>query len=172
MAGSQFYDGPLTPSKMSKRARQGYFSFKAQKCRCKSVPQYAGIEVEYSVREFIGWWLLHISKKKHWNRPVTARIDHDKNYSFDNIVLQECSENSVERINRLGSPSWARKKRVRALNGDGAVIKEFKSVTDAANYFSVCLHTVKNHCTGKTKRPFRSGNRSGTGFYVRFEWSL
>lgn len=85
------------------------------RCNSKNVRSYKyygakGIKVEYSKREFIQWFLDNYEesdKKVH-----IGRIDHSKNYSFDNIEIQSARENILERIDRCGPPSDSSRKKV------------------------------------------------------------
>lgn len=146
--------------KMSHIEKRAHASYRSQEARCRNRKEYAGLSVSYSLPNFIAWYVKEFAKREKWHRPNVSRIDHSKGYFFGNIELQECSENSLERIARKGSPSWGRKKRVVADSTHGQM--EFDSVTDAARYFGVSIHTVCNHCSGKTKV-----SRIG----VRFEWA-
>ena len=89
------YEGPLGRPKMSYEAQRGYDSFYQQKKRSK---------VFYTPRQFVHWWLENIKTRSHWEQPTCGRIDHSKWYSFDNIVMQEQSENTAERNSRHGNP--------------------------------------------------------------------
>lgn len=90
--------------------KKGFKSWVDQKQRCSNPndPRYKysgerGIQVEYSSYEFVLWFKEQWFKKDKWNRPNVSRINHAKNYSFENIELLECSENSKERVERLGT---------------------------------------------------------------------
>jgi hypothetical protein len=48
------------------------------------------------------WFKEEYFKKENWVRPTVSRKNHSNNYTLDNIELQECSENSKERVKRLG----------------------------------------------------------------------
>lgn len=88
---------------MEREAKRAYISWMGQRRRCYNpknsrYPWYGakGIEVQYTAREFIAWWLHEIKRKKRWKRPSCGRIDHEKNYTLDNIELVECADNSRE----------------------------------------------------------------------------
>lgn len=156
------YDGPLNQLNMSKEEKQGYTSFLSQKARCynKNDPAFKnygkkGITVEYGPREFIGWWLFNL-KTKDWKIPTVGRIDHSKSYCFDNIEMQEKSDNSIERISRLGSPAVSKKT---ICTVDGILIGIFNRTKDAANYFSISEPHVGRICN-----KIRSKTESGLDF--------
>lgn len=104
------YEGTLNTrskkmSALAKRA-QGIFNAQRQRCSNKNNNSYKtygakGIRVEYGPREFIGWWLAEYKKKK-WHMASVGRIDHSKNYSFDNIEMVEQADNALEMYERTG----------------------------------------------------------------------
>lgn len=144
------YLGCLVYSKMREYERAAYSSFHHQKQRCynKHNIRYKnyggkGVTVEYSVREFIGWYLENIIKFKGIN-PTVGRIDHARNYSFDNIEIQSKSDNSKERYDRLGSP--IKESGVMALI-DG-VVYCFSSVKSAYYFTKVNIKNIYRICNG------------------------
>lgn len=100
------YPFTLDRSKMTFIERAAYESFNGQKAKCHN-PNNAfyshyggkGIEVRYSAREYIGWY-LHSLVGFVGKKPVCARIDHDKDYCWENIFLCPSSENSRESMVR------------------------------------------------------------------------
>lgn len=110
--------------------------------------------VTYSWYEFLFWLFLniHISKikKKHLARLTVGRIDHNKPYGWDNILLQDIGDNVKERLLRKGNPGRTHKK-VKAIFR-GRVIEVFNSQTEAAKYFKLNRKTVWKHCSGRAKR--------------------
>lgn len=101
--------GSLNIDTMTDVEAQGYRRWKNQRDRCQnknnlSYKYYGakGVKVEYSSREFISWWVSE-SVKENYIEPTCGRINHDKNYSFDNIKIQEKAANSAE--------TWTRNKR-------------------------------------------------------------
>lgn len=84
------YDGVLDRKKMPFKVRLAYEKYFGMKRRSG---------VNFSVREFIGWWLYNLKRFKGVE-PSIGRLDHSKGYSFDNIEIQEMSENSREAILR------------------------------------------------------------------------
>lgn len=135
------YKGPITYSKMPDhliRAAKSYYS-QIHRCtnpKCSSYPKYGGkgIRVRYSVREFIGWWDREYQKKQSWKCATLSRVDHDKDYDFSNIVLEEKSKNTTERNKRVKNSSL--RKKVKSVDRDGN-IKIFNSV-----YKAYCYHSV------------------------------
>lgn len=103
-----WYSGVLDRRKMNRAEQKAYISFWSQTARCykkdnKDYHAYGAknIKIKYSVREFIGWYVYEFSKKT-WEDPTVGRIDHSKNYSFDNIEMQERGDNTKEMIRRRG----------------------------------------------------------------------
>lgn len=152
------YEGPLGRPKMSYEAQRGYDSFYQQKKRSK---------VFYTPRQFVHWWLENIKTRSHWEQPTCGRIDHSKWYSFDNIVMQEQSENTAERNSRHGNPG--RKHRAVKAICEG-IEKTFISKREAAEYYGVSEKTVYNHCQGRTTQHFRFGIGVKGKKAVVFEW--
>jgi hypothetical protein len=135
------YQGPLVRGS-SREVRRAYNIYHGQKARCenpKSKPyKYygaKGIRVEYNVRQFIFWWLSSIEGKS-FDRPTCGRIDHSKNYSLDNIEIQECSDNTLELYNRLGKPP-SYKRKVCILNQLGEPVIFFQSIKAAQQLLKI-----------------------------------
>lgn len=107
----KLYSGPLDRNKMMPLEKRAYAIFYGQKARCysRNNPSYRdygakGIRVENTVREFIPWWIGEFQKQP-WVIPSVGRIDHSKNYSFDNVRMEEKAANIRERNERLGNPT-------------------------------------------------------------------
>jgi hypothetical protein len=102
------YHGTLGTTKMSHEAKRAYQSWRSQKKRCylKSDKQFKyygakGIQVKYSSREFVSWWLYWIEQINFPKDQATCgRINHDGDYCFDNIKMESKSENSRETVMR------------------------------------------------------------------------
>lgn len=145
------YDGYLGWRKpIPKEVKRAMTSFRAQKERCYNknsakYPSYggAGIKIEYSQREFV-WWLKNIAKRDSWTSPTVGRIDHTKGYYFDNIRLEERSENSKERHRRNPQNVTWGKKRVIAYRRFEKI--EFDSMGQAAKYFNVSASVITRFC--------------------------
>lgn len=135
---NNIYCGPLNvrDGAMNPEARRAYVSWKDQRRRN---------HVSYGAREFIAWWLDKI-KDFNGNRPTCGRKDHSKGYSFDNIELQDASENSRERCDRLGAPALLRRRKIVM---DGII---FESVRDACRKLNLSPGTVGYHLKRKNGR--------------------
>lgn len=102
MTEKMYYKGSLNHRlKLPPLVLKAYQSYKNQKPRCsnknvRSFRDYGAkkIKVEYSCREFIAWYLREL-KKKTYKDPVIGRIDHSKNYDFDNIMIDEPFKDNV-----------------------------------------------------------------------------
>lgn len=163
------YKGTLSSAKLRKPemfiVNKAYASFRAQKSRCENVKDISyswygakGIKIEYTQREFIAWYINEFSKKEYI-RPSVGRIDHSKNYSFDNIEIQELSDNCRESMNRTG---WEHKKKPIAVFNckTNELLAICPSVIEAAKLTNVNPMTVTRHVNGhagKSKRKIRKG---------------
>lgn len=160
------YCGILQIKKMAALPARAYQSWQDQRKRCLNKKSRAwkwygakGIRVEYSSRDFIGWYLAEYKKRK-WISPTVGRIDHSKNYSFENIEMQEALDNSRERTDRLGSPGIATEKPcVLIENSTNERLVVFKSLSEASRYTGLPNGRICNHCKGmyriKPRSPFR-----------------
>lgn len=136
------YTGVINPDKMCKHSRQAYLSWNSQRTRCYN-PRHPtfknygarGIQVRYSSREFVGWWLHHIKTFKG-TIPTAGRIDHDGHYEFCNILMQDKADNTREVLSRRGSP---RKKRIIETVSQ----REFDSIIDAAKSLGIMRCTIR-----------------------------
>lgn len=99
-----------------------------------------GIAVEYSREEFIQWFKKNASADMRGNLSI-GRIDHNKNYSLDNIEIQTRSENSKERQVRCG-PSMPRQSVLMYDRETGEVIKKFSSILEASKTTGVRIGTI------------------------------
>lgn len=156
------YEGPLDIKKMNSVQQKGYKAWKDQRQRCSNLndPRYyrwgaRGIKVEYSSREFIAWWEHEYSKRESWKRAQCGRVDHDKNYTLDNIELIECSENVKERNERHGNPSDSKK--LKATNVITGEIKIFTSKREAHRILGVSRNSIKNQLSRKISRKPSTG---------------
>lgn len=147
------FTGPLDPNKGTPEVRKALRAYYNQVNRCtqktnKRFKNYGakGIRVEYGSRDFVGWYLSELSKNKLKN-PSVGRIDHGKNYSFDNIRLEEFSDNSRDAIARAWK-SGAHKHvngRSLSINFENSVTGEkleFESLRAAAKHFGVYIQSV------------------------------
>lgn len=95
-----YYYGKIDLKEMPKIIKKAYNVWRGQRGRCYNKKHHSykywgkkGIKVEYSSREFIGWYLENIKKYKG-KSPSIGRIDHSKNYSFNNIIIESIQDNS------------------------------------------------------------------------------
>jgi len=139
------YKGYISTHRMPKGSMElrAYHSWLGQRRRCtnprrEAFPKYGGrgIRVKYSSREFISWWLFQCSKKEY-AIPTAGRIDHDGDYEFSNVRIEEKSENSREMIFRnRGSGACPAPKRTAVISG-GDVIAICESCAAAARITGV-----------------------------------
>jgi len=156
------YKGPLDPKKfgpMPNEARKAYMIWGSQKTRNTR---------NYTSREFIAWWLHNIKLKK-WKFPQCGRIDHDKGYSFDNIKMEERSDNTKERNSRKGNPGRSHRAVFSFYRDNPTVVRGFPSKVSAARFYGIDEKTVYNHCMGKSK-DFNNGPITKTR-EVSFRWA-
>jgi hypothetical protein len=151
------YDGPINERTMDEDAFRGYVSWKQQRQRCYNPKnnryKYVGakgIEVEYSAREFIGWWLAQI-KKKRLKHPACGRIDHAQNYRFDNIEMVERADNTRERLRRCGPPIRSAPRIL--ADGPGGMVLKFMHMGELARVTGAPRHLLEAHLDGKIDSP-------------------
>lgn len=129
------------------------YSGQVDRCTNKKNKRYyryglRGIKVLYTRHQFIDWWLHNIKSFKG-KIPTVGRIDHDGNYEFSNIILEDKSENSRERAFRLGGIQKI--KSVALVNPVKRIIlSEFKSGSEAAKLESTPQVNVSRSCRLKT----------------------
>lgn len=147
------YSGPVTLREISGQVKTAYECYQNQLRRCytKNNPRYKdngakGIEVLYSLREFIAWYLHHINLYTG-KRPSVGRIDHSKSYSFDNIRIESLADNSMERINRVGTTRPRRE--VYILDGETKErIYIARSMKEAGKLTGVHPGHIGKYCRG------------------------
>jgi hypothetical protein len=137
------YTGTLNTrsERMSKLARkaQGVYGGQVQRCEnpnCPSFKNYGGrgIEVEYNARDFVGWY-MHNFAKRRWKMASVGRIDHDKNYTFDNIEMIEHADNAREMYERTGGNKTVERTPVVLVGEDKTIV--FKDNVTAAKWAGV-----------------------------------
>ncbi len=138
---------------MPKEAARAFRSWDKQRARCRNKKQVGytnyggkGICVEYSAREFVGWWLKNIDNFKG-GKPTVGRIKHDKNYCFGNIFIQDRKENSSEVYHRLKKYQVTNKIVIAYFNGKA--VSSHYSTTDAAKCYGYSQQLVSSICNGK-----------------------
>lgn len=165
------YMGKLNPKYMSKAQASAFYSWHQQKKKCynKNDRWYEyyggkGLNVCYSVRDFIGWWTHNLKIfKGTW--PTVGRIDHDKDYCFENITLQDMADNSREAMLRNGVHLLTKKRlSKRIIMYDWKTSKkvgELPSIREAARKFQVHQRLIHYIISGKYKSskkvPYRLG---------------
>ena len=130
------------------RARNSFYD-QLKRCQNPKNPLFKwygekGISVKYSLDDFLGWYY---ENAKGFKRPTVDRIDHSKDYCFENIQIVEKSENSKERIRRLGTPIPRRP--VIMISGN-IIIKEYESAYHAVrDNQGMVVSGVHRCCTGE-----------------------
>lgn len=151
-----------------KRAREA-FAGQRRRCYYKNNPRYStygakGIRVSYTWQEFLEWYILEMPKV-NFTDPVIGRIDHSKNYSFDNIEIQSKVSNSSEAINRNGNPGRLRRKKVNIYKWPSMDhVWTAESITAAAFKTKTSVSNVSLICRGGGKK----NSRQVKGFTFRF----
>ena len=163
------YNGVLNAHKMDGNQKAAYEVWKGQRQRCSNpnsrrYKYYGarGIKVCYSSRDFISWYLDAI-QSFDGTRPNVGRINHDKDYSFDNIKIESGSSNSKERQRRAGNPTPRRPVDI-YYTDKMTLIAHAESVQAAGRFAGVTRNNVAQHCQGKHKQ-----SRSGYTFRYAME---
>lgn len=139
-----------------KRAVTSYYS-QMQRCQNSNNNRYQyvgarGIEVEYTLREFVTWWLVEILKRPAWRSPTCGRKNHDDHYRFGNIELVERAENLSEMNKR--KPYSARFVPVLWRVSENQTIR-FQSLGEASRISGVPKHLIQLELDGKLRKPYR-----------------
>lgn len=150
MSPRYYYSGSICPANLPKgpiRSAIECFHNQRRRCYTKTNPRYKdngalGITVDYTLREFVGWYLEHI-KAFDGNDPSVGRIDHSKSYNFNNIRIESLAENSMERIIRVG-PTRDRRKVIIYRNGSYVGIAG--SLIAAEHSTGVCCSHIPKYC--------------------------
>lgn len=154
-----WYFGPMDIEKMNEHEKKAFRTWKNQISRCyrESSVGYKhyggkGIEVEYLAREFVGWYLENFpysDPEKNWN---IGRIDHDKNYRFDNIEFITKSDNSREMIYRAKPHLRSRIRKNIEIFKDGNSLGVFETIGQAAKFLGVSGPNVSRAVRGIYKQ--------------------
>ena len=156
MVSEQFepYQGTLTRGKMSQQVQRAYWIWTEQRKRCTNPSNacYAtygarGIRVEYDARSFIGWYLHALTVQPTLKSPHVGRRDHGRNYSFDNILLQEGSDNAREAGLRCAPSAKLSREQVEEIRRESAL-----SSTALAARFGVSVAAISYVRNRKTWR--------------------
>ena len=158
------YVGTLDQDKMTGHVKSAYTAWANQRRRCyiKTNPRYKdngakGITVEYSSRDFVGWYLFNI-KKFTGKNPSVGRLDHSKSYTFENIRIESLEDNSMERIQRVGT-TRPRRSVIITDYDSGEHLMIAASHKEAESLTGVFSTHVARYCSGKIKR-----SKDGYGF--------
>lgn len=151
---------------MSDLYKKAYYTYRNQRSRCynkndRCFSHYGeeGIEVRYDRADFIEWFLKNYPyKNAGFNQYVVGRIDHKKDYSFDNIRFETMQESGLEVAKRL-----KKEKKICLFNfrtGEELII--FSSIHSAAKSLDLDKSSIQNQCKNrilnkKRKSPPRSG---------------
>lgn len=143
------YSGqPYRAEKTDRNVRKALTAYENEVARCtrpshEDYKYYGamGIRVEYTKKEFIGWYLWQLSRNTDLKRPSINRLDHTKNYSFGNIEMMELSVNSGER-NTRHLPIWSTA--VNVLTKNNEIIATFKTARSCASYFNISETYLKS----------------------------
>lgn len=174
-----WYSGTCHLSDMEPDAKAAYQSWVDQRFRCrnKNAECYSyygakGVEVRYSAREFVGWW-LHENKRLGLKKPTVSRIDHNGHYEFGNVKLEEHLENCVTDVfKRHGAPGLKCKRKVVCLDAETMTpLMIFDSGVDASKATGVERSNIPTLCRGYRKdgTPYRK-TLWGITFRYLDEW--
>jgi hypothetical protein len=116
-----------------------------------------GIKMKIPSKTFIEWYLCNKPKDstKVWS---IGRIDHDKDYTLDNISFITQSDNIKERNHRNGLPINENNKNAVVMIDKitGIIIKQFFSQAEASKYLKLSNATI----TAMVKYGLRSTKRN------------
>lgn len=128
--------------KLIKKGSICYRSMKVRTSDDSKLKKYAGLGVHFSQREFLYWWIIQ-NRFFKMNISTVGRIDHSKGYYFDNIILQEKSDNSKEARIRNGQNFQSRKVNIFY---SGALIAEASSLYQAAQCSKLRKSAIEHQC--------------------------
>lgn len=118
-----------------------------------------GIRVEYTLNEFYYWFTDKVKNLENgiFDQISIGRIDHSKNYSFDNIEIQTRLENIMEMHERRKTQrGMYLAKKVRSFDENGNLLGEHASLCDAARAYGVYPKSV-NRCCNEEGAKIRGG---------------
>lgn len=108
-----------------------------------------GIEVQYTLRQYITWWLHEIKKRDSWKSPTCGRLDHDDHYRFGNVEIQERADNTRERCIRR--PQAELLVKIDRVFPDGTVLK-FNSLGEASRVTGFPKSLIQSEIDGTIAR--------------------
>lgn len=131
---------------------------KAQRDRCNreknaSYKSYGakGIKVEYTTRQFVGWFIANIGEAS-LNTVSVGRINHSKNYTIDNIAIETISSNSSESAKRNRHPKFKYPKKILVKKiSDGSVV-ECVGQYEAAKITGLTARNISRYLSGARKQ--------------------
>lgn len=152
-----FMFGPRAPSLVKKAV----YIFEKQRARClykkdKSYKWYGakGVLVTYSKREFISWYIKEYTSCS-FEKPSVGRIDHSKNYSLDNIEMQEHRENSRDGMTRSGQNLKNKKKLSKKIavysKDEKVLLAHINGIRECARLFNINVTNIRLILRGKVK---------------------
>lgn len=135
---------------------KAYHAFHSQKGRCYRKSSYGykyyggkGISMEYGIDEFVSWW-VYWQKKLNLKKPTISRIDHNKNYRFDNILLEEHSVNCSKILKDQIHHDWLPRSPIFICDfKTGEKLMVFNSVCSAAKFIKISKSTIFSRLRGK-----------------------
>lgn len=125
-----------------------YENIKSRTSRTSKYPTYKGLSCDFSKREFIYWWIVQ-NRFYKMKKPSVGRINHFRGYSFDNIKLEELSENSRESRYRTGTHV---KPMGMIISKNRIDVAETISATQAARYIGVSVNMPIAVANGEHKQ--------------------
>lgn len=125
--------------------------------KCKDYPHWGGRGIEFHLTDEEGEILWNEAKAWLMKCPSIHRIDNDGNYTFNNCVFIELSENSKEHASRMIS------KLVLQYDLQGNFIKEWKSMLKIEKTLGIKISNISAVCLNKY------GSKSAGGFIWRFK---
>lgn len=149
------YSGPITNAKFDTEnvVKKASIALGNMRRRCKNPTKkqasYKGLSIEFTNTQFIYWWIVQ-NRFFKMDRPSVGRIDHSKGYSFDNIELQSCSDNTKEVNHRAGLGSKPIKVNIYRNNELFAIAS---SLSEASRLTGVKLNAVFQRVSGRYTTP-------------------
>lgn len=143
----------LRTNENKEEMRQAYLFWKRQISRCTNPKNNRfqwygkkGIRVEYSFEEFWHWWLKAEKPDKRFH---IGRIDHKKNYTLDNIEIQDPFLNTQEMSLRK---KYSKLRKILVIEKKtGKEVMVCFSGPDAAFLFGHSSSTISRQCRGESK---------------------
>lgn len=123
---------------------QAYTCINNIRARCKKNPDYIGLDVGFTTKQFVYWWIVQ-NRFFKMKRPSVGRINHKKGYTLDNIEIQSLNDNSKEARYRCGSTISPIKIKMIKNNKEIAIAN---SMRQAATFSSMDLRSVQNVLRG------------------------